>query len=82
MLNGVTGAAAPVNVEEEQEKNTGTALRPKMEAVHAPVPLKEAKAATTRPARVGGQILDKPLAVSSVLVLLNTVVGVNARKVW
>ena len=59
MVNGVTGAAAPVNVEEEQEKNTGTALRPKMEAVHAPVPLKEAKAATTRPAKAGGHMLDK-----------------------
>ena len=59
MLNGVTGAAAPVNVEEEQEQNTGTALRPKMEAVHVPVPLKEARVVTTRPAKAGGHMLDK-----------------------
>ena len=59
MVNGVTGAAAPVNVEEGQEQNTGTVLRPKMEAVHALVPLKEARAATSRPAKAGGHMLDK-----------------------
>ena len=59
MVNGVAGAAAPANVEEEQEQNTGTVLRPKMEAVHVPVPLKEVRAATPRPAKAGDQIFGK-----------------------
>ena len=61
MLNGVTGAAAPVNVEEEQDLKPETVLRPKMEAMHVSDAMKDVRAATSRSAKaITGQILDKP----------------------
>ena len=47
-LPGDPGAAVTDLVEEEQSESTGTALNPKMEAVHVSEATREAKAATYR----------------------------------